>query len=341
MNMKSDGPRIRFGTNVNFYLFVHDPVEAMEIVRNKFHLRYVEMVTGLPVDIPLFALHRDTFKRYHTEIGEKARKVGITIGSVQTFFRDNWTMSHPIREFQEIGRMAYEAAVCQAECYIKTGHDVDHVGGHLSTVLCRHFEDKKLTAKLINDAVEHWKLIMKLAHDSGLKNVALETMSTLRELPTTFEQTSSILTMLNEYHEKNPGTTVPTTLLLDTGHGVTKEECPDERENDLSLWVDKFPHSVVEIHLKNTDKGCAANWPFCGEYLKKGVVHVSKVLDIIRRLRVPEVALHLEYSGKRGRLNEENKTIDLISKSADYVKNILIKKGYIYDESSDTWSARR
>src|SRR3990167_6334604 len=121
--MNSNGPRIRFGTNVNFYLFVHDPVEAMEIVRNKFHLRYVEMVTGMPVDIPLFALHRDTFKRYHTEIGEKARKIGITIGSVQTFFRDNWTMSHPIREFQEIGRMAYEAAVCQAECYIKTGHD--------------------------------------------------------------------------------------------------------------------------------------------------------------------------------------------------------------------------
>ena len=51
--------------------------------------------------------------------------------------------------------------------------------------------------------------------------------------------------------------------------------------------------------------------------------------------------MHLEYSGKRGRLNEENNTIDLISKSSDYVKNILVKKGYAYDESSDTWSARK
>ena len=43
-------------------------------------------------------------------------------------------------------------------------------------------------------------------------------MSTLRELPTTIEETSRILSIFDEYHEKNPGTTVPTTLVLDTAH---------------------------------------------------------------------------------------------------------------------------
>ncbi len=332
------GPRIRFGTNVNFYLFVHDPVEAMEIVRDRFRLRFVEMVTGMPVDLPLFALHRKVFERYHTEIGERARELGITIGSVQTFFRDNYTMSHPIREFQEIGRMAYEAAIIQAKCYRKTGHDTDHIGGHLCTVLYRHFEDKKLTAKLINDAVEHWKILMKLAHDSGLKSVALETMSTLRESPTTIEETTRLVSIFNEYHEKNPGTTVPTTLLLDTAHGMTREECPDDKERDFSYWIEKFSDLVIEVHLKNTDAGCAATWPFCGEYLKKGIVNIGKVIDAVRNLKVPEVALHLEFAGKRGRRNEEQRTIQLISESADYIRNALTEKGYTYDEASDTWS---
>lgn len=338
MKRELNNPKIRFGTNVNFHLFVYEPVEAMEIVRNKFKLRFVEMVTGLPVDIPLFALHRKTFEKYHTEIGEKARTLGITIGSVQTFFRDNYTMSHPIREFQEIGRMGYEAAIHQAECYRKAGHNTDHIGGHLSTVLYRHFEDRELATRLINDAVEHWKTLMKSAHDSGLKSIALEVMSTLREPPTTIEETSRILSTLNEYHEKNPGTTVPTTLLLDTAHGTTKEECPDDRERDLSAWIQEFSDCIIEIHLKNTDTGYAANWPFCEEYLKKGIVNVGKVLDATRKLKVPQVALHLEFAGKRGRRAEEQRTIEIISKSADYIKSVLHEKGYVYDEASDMWS---
>jgi sugar phosphate isomerase/epimerase len=323
--------KIVFGVNLSFAKFVYGPHRALEVVRKDLGLRHVEMVPDIDFGPAFYVTAPEAFRAHHWAVADEARKLGVTIESILTFYRDTGAIAHTdpaIREsVYRIGLSILEEAACYRARYASS---------EMFSVHREDAEDPLLFESFYDTSVKTWKRWLQDARTLGLEAMLIETAAAFREGCATIDDTRSALEIFDRFHHDNPQTTVPVHLCYDTGHGISDEESDDPRDRDFRAWFDAFPDRILEIHLKNTDPLFQETFHFGGD--EKGIVDPISVIEAIRdRLRVPRVLLFLEVPGKRGREIGERRTIEGHRRSIAAVRDALAKAGY-REEPDGIWT---
>mgnify|MGYP001100338706 CR=1 FL=1 len=150
------------------------------------------------------------------------------------------------------------------------------------------------------------------------------------------EDTRATLSILDEHHSSNPGTTVPAGICYDTGHGISAAESRDEANRDFHAWFAAFPDRIHEVHLKNTDSEFVETWHFPHE---GGIIDPFEVVKAARdTLTVPELHLFLEVPGKRGRDVGEKRSLEDHLTSIRAVHDALSRAGYRHSSEDHGWT---
>jgi sugar phosphate isomerase/epimerase len=326
-------PRIRFGVNLNFAKFVYGPRRALELVRDQFGLHHVEMVPDIDFGPVFFQAAPEAFRAHHWSVADHARKVGVSIESVLTFYRDTGAIADAQPAIRESAYRVGLSVLEQAACY-----RARFASAELFTIHREDAEDPELFQDHYDTSLETWKRWLTDARKLGLEGMLIETAAAYREGCSTIEEARATLEILDRFHRENPTTTVPVGLCYDTGHGVSEEESRDPRDRDFRAWFDAFPDRILEIHLKNTDPLFLETFHFDGA--PEGIIDPSEVVRAIRdRLTAPRVLLFLEVPGKRGREIGERQSLEGHARSIAAVRKALQENGYAEDPADRSWVA--
>jgi len=325
-------PRIFFGVNLNFAKYVYGKKRAIEVVRRQLGLRHVEMVADNDFGPAFYLRAPEAFRAYHWQIADHAKAKGVSIPGVLTVYRDTAAIAHGHPEIRESAYHVGLSLIEQAACY-----NAGYVGASLFTMNREEAEDPERYQSSFFSALEIWKRWMTEARRVGVKRLLIETSAAYREGCSTIEEARSTLSLFDEHHEKNPGTTVPVGICYDTGHGISVAENRDDANRDFRAWFASFPGRIHVIHLKNTDSQFLETWHFQRD---GGIIDASKVLECVRdTLTVPEVYMFLEVPGKRGREVGEKRAIEEHLESIEIVHEALEKLGYRRDPEDFGWTA--
>ncbi|MEM7231161.1 MAG: TIM barrel protein [Planctomycetota bacterium] len=325
------GTKIHIGVNLSFAKYVYGRKRALQIARRRLGLTCAEMVADNDFGGAFYVSSPEAFRRYHYEIADHARSVGIQIPGVFTVYRETGAIAdaHP-----DIRESAYQIGVSlleQAACY-----GAKYVGAALFTMNRETAEDPERFQAQFLAAIEMWKRWMGDARRIGVPLLLIEMAAAYREGCSTIDDTAGTLREFAEFHEKNPDTTVPVGLCYDTGHGISPTENRDDANRDFREWFRSFPDSIHTIHLKNTDPQFLETWHLQHE---EGIINIREVVEAIRdTLTVPELFLQLEVPGKRGReIGEENALEDHLN-SLEYLRSVLRDCGYVEEPEVRTWT---
>ena len=323
-------PKIHLGVNMNFAKFVYGFQRALEIVRDEFGLRHVEIVADPDFGPMFYETSPEEFRAYHRENAAIARELGISVDTMFFFHRDNAAVAHPNPLVREAAYRCGLSALESAACY-----GVRLVGSQLMAIHREDAENPERFEELSDCAHDIWKRWMDDAHRLGIERMIVEMMSTLREGCSTIDQTRRSLEIFDAHHRANPDSTAPTDLGYDIGHGIHEKESADPRDRDFRAWLESFPDRTPEIHLKDTDEDCVSTWHFGGN---EGVVDLDTFVQSVRDvLTVPELWLFFEVPGKRGRLLTEDQNIEGHKTSVRLFRQALEAAGYRENEKEGTW----
>jgi len=323
-------PRIVFGVNLNFAKYVYGRKRAIEVARRQLGQRHVEMVADNDFG-PVFYLRcPEAFRSYHWSVADHARLQGVRITSVFTVYRDTGAIAHGHPEIRESAYHGGLSMIEQAACYGAT-----YVGAAFFTMNREEAEDPERYQAGFFTSLEIWKRWMADAKRLGIKKLLVETTAAYREGCSTIDETRATLSLFDEHHEKNPGTTVPVDVCYDTGHRISVGENRDDANRDFRAWFAAFPNRVQEIHLKNTDPDFLGITHFGTQ---GGIIDPYQVLEAVRdTLTVPEVLILLEVPGKRGREVGEKRAIEEHVTSIRMIHESLSRLGYGQDPVDSTW----
>ena len=324
-------PRIVFGVNLSFAKFVYGFEQALELVRERFKLRHVEVVPDVDFGPVFYATSPEAFRAHHWRLADRARQLGVTLDSVLTFYRDTAAVGHTEPAIRESAYRVGLAMLEQAACY-----RARFASAELFTIPREVADDPELFQSLYFHSIDIWKRWMGDARRLGLEGMLIETAATFREGCSTLSETRNTLELLDTFHRENRSATVPIGLCYDTGHGISEEESADPRDRDYRAWFDAFPDRIHEIHLKNTDPDFQETWHFGGD--EEGIIDLGEVFAAIRdRLTTQRVLVFLEVPGKRGRQIGERKAIEGHQRSIELVEKALRGAGYREDPKDFTW----
>ena len=322
-------PKIHFGVNLNFSKYVYGRKRIVEVVRRQLGLRHVEMVTDNDFGPVLYSRSPEAFRSYHYSVADHARSQGVNIASVFTVYRDTGGIAHAIPEVRESCFQIGLAMLEQAACY-----GAKYAGSTLFTMNREEAEDPERYQALFYNSLDCWKRWMTAARPLGLQRLLVETASAYREGCSTIDETRATLEHLDEYHDKNPDSTVPVGLCYDTGHGISPEEDRDDVNRDFRSWFEAFPDKIHEIHLKNTDENFLQTWHFN----RAGIISLPDVIGAASEtLQVDDLYLFLEVPGKRARDTAERQSIEDHLASIDAVVKALEGAGYSQNSADHVW----
>jgi sugar phosphate isomerase/epimerase len=325
-------PRIIFGVNLSFAKYVYGRKRAIEVARRRLGVRHVEMVADNDFG-PVFYLRApEAYRTYHYQIADHAAAEGVRIPSVFTVYRDTGAIAASDPDIRDSAYLVGLALIEQAACY-----RASFLGAALFTMNQEEAEDPERYQSQFDSALETWKRWMSDARRLGVPHLLIETAAAYREGCSTIDDTAATLQLLDEYHHKNPDTTVPVGLCYDTGHGISVSENRDERNRDFRAWLGAFPDRIRQFHLKNTDPDFLEVWHFKKE---EGIIRPLDFLQAVRdTLTVPEIYIFLEVPGKRGREIGEKRAIEEHVESIEQVHEALRALGYTLDEGDFAWVA--
>lgn len=252
---------------------------------------------------------------FFLELRERAEEKNVVIKSCFTAHRELGGFFSGNPYLERAARRNYEHFIHAASLL-----GADSLGGNAGSVYRDRMEQK---AEGIECYLNHMKELMALAHKEGLKSLHVEPMSCLAEPPTLPEELDYMLGTLNEYHRKNPESTVPVYLCADIGHGVVDRDGQVLYDNWF-LFEYQIPY-MAEFHIKNTDSIFNGIFNFSPQERERGIVNLDRLQEIIVRneLRFPVDHLvgYLEMSGpKLGRDYADYKLRDMISESVAFIQ---------------------
>ena len=322
-------PRIAFGLNLNFAKYVYGRSRAIDVAR-QLGVRHVEIVADNDFGPVFYLKSPEAFRAEHWRVADHARHTGMTITSVFTTYRDSGAIASLHPEIRESAYLVGLSLLEQASCYGAT------LGASLFTMDRELEEDPESYQAAYFGGIEIWKRWLADARRLRIPRLLIEMSATFREGCSTIDETRSTLRLLDEHHEKNPGTTAPVGLCYDTGHGVSPAENPDNANRDFRAWFAAFPDRTHEVHLKDTDIEFVETWH---PGAKGGTIDTLEVLRAVRdTLTVPEVMIHLEVPGKRGRDIGEKRALEQHQRSIRIVEEALEELGYARDAGSGVWA---
>lgn len=327
-------PRIHFGVNLSFAKYVYGRKRSIDIARRRLGLRCVEMVSDNDFGAVFYLRSPEAFREHHYEITDHAESQGVKIAGVFTLYRETGAIasSHP-----DVRESAYEVGLSmieQAACYRS-----DYFGAALFTMNQETADDPEQYQSLFYSALDVWKLWMADAKRLGVPRLLVEMAAAYREGCSTIDETRGTLRELEDFHEKNPDTTAPVGICYDTGHGISRTEDRDDMNRSFRSWLEAFPDRIHAIHLKNTDPEFLETWHLNRD---DGIIQTGEVIQAIRdTLTVPELFIHLEVPGKRGRHIGEKRAIEDHLQSIEIVQEALRAAGYTQDPSDSSWNPPR
>ncbi len=326
-------PEIKVGVNLNFAKFVYGQKRAIEIAKTEFGLSHVEAVPDIDFGPIFYQTSPEAFRNYHWEIADYAKRIGVTIESVLTFYRDMGAIAHPDPQIRESAYRVGLSVLEMASCY-----RARYGSASPFTMNKELAEDPERFQSLFDASMRIWKRWQADAKRLRLEGMMIEMAAAYREGCSTIEDTRSMLEILDKHHEENPGTTVPVGVCYDTGHGISEDESADPRDRDFNAWFDEFPDRIHEIHLKNTDDKFQETFHFGSD--KKGIIDLDELIVSIRdRLTVADVLLHIEVPGKRGREIGEKQAIEGHKQTLELLRSALKNAGYSPTSSVENCSS--
>ncbi len=321
-------PRILLGVNCNFAKYVYGPRRAMEIARDEFGLRHVELVADNDFGPALFCSDLEAFRAHHRQVAADAADLGMNITCVFTVYRDCGAIGAANSAIRESAYVVGRSLIEQAACC-----GAPHVGASFFTLNAESAVNAHEFEAARKRALEVWKRWMVDAGRAGVKRLLVEMAATLREDCATIDQTQEVLRVLGEYHHDRSEETAEVGVCYDTGHGIGFDESADDRDRDYATWLTAFSASTYEIHLKDTDEGFLETWHFPRTGPRRGQVDLEAVFAKVRdTLTVPAVQLNLEVPGKRGRSLGEKDAIEAHKGSFDRIRSALTAVGYSQQE---------
>jgi len=230
---------------------------------------------------------------YFLELRRLADQKNIRIKSVFTAHRELGGFFYDNPYMEKVARAGYEKLI-----HVASILGVDYCGSNPGAV---YRDQKDLKNKGIEKYLAHMKELMHLAFEKGLKGLTIEPMSSLSEPPTTPEEIDLMISELNYYHEKFPHKTVAVYLCGDISHGLADQNYRIVHSN-IELFRYGIPH-MAELHFKNTDSIFHNTFGFSEEEMKKGVVNLEEIHEMLLKNRekipVDELVGYLEINGPK------------------------------------------
>lgn len=324
-------PRIFFGVNLSFAKHVYGRKRALDIVRRRFGLHHAEMVGDDDFGPAFYIRSPEAFRQHHYEVREYAERQGVQLAGVFPFYRDTGAIAHSDPEIRESAYGVGLSLIEQAACY-----GAEYFGAPLFTMSQEAADDPERYQAQFFTALDIWKLWMTDARRLGVSALAIEMAAAYREGCSTIDDTRGTLEILHAFHAANPDTTSPVSLCYDTGHGISPTEHRDDVHREFGSWFEAFPGDIRVLHLKNTDPLFLEAWHLSRE---EGIIRARDVLGAVQEtLTVPEVWVHLEVPGKRGREIGERRAIEGHIESIEIVHDALRDLGYTQDPGDHGWT---
>lgn len=258
--------------------------------------------------------------RYFLELREKAEKRGIVIKSVFSAYRElgGFLSLDPVREevtFRNYLRLMEVAKILGASSC-----------GACMGAIPRDALTKR--AERIENYLRRAKELMHWAHDLGISCLTLEPMSCYAEPPCSVEEVRYIGSILDAYHQENPGNTSAFGFCADVSHGWANEK-REVLVDHMTYFAASFPY-LWEFHFKNTDQVFHETFGFEPENLPRGVVDAQAVRDFIlqHQVMIPQKHLvgYLELPGpKLGRDYSDILLERMLRESLRYLKRTFLR----------------
>jgi len=271
-----------------------DPVETRYSFEWLFDIAAKENIPYIQLGsfLELYSLEDGYFER----LKKTAADFEVRIKSLFTAHRELGGFFYNDAFMEKTARRNYERFI-----HVASVLGADYCGSNPGAVYRDRMETKEAG---IRRYLFHMFELMHIAHESGLKGLTIEPMSSMAEPPTTPGEMDRMLGELRNYHKNNPGNTVPVYLCGDISHGLVdknKRLCFDH----LSLFSHGLPY-MAEFHVKNTDALYNSTFGFSAEEVEKGVVDLELTRRMIEdhreKIPVGEFVGYLEIGGpKTGR----------------------------------------
>jgi ribulose-phosphate 3-epimerase len=224
---------------------------------------------------------------------EQAQSAGVRIHSLFTAHRELGGFFRHEPGWEAVARRMFER-------YIQIGGILGarSVGHNPGAVLRDEMHTKP---QGIARYLKHFKELMHVAHEQGVKWLTIEPMSCLAEPPTLPQEIRQMGEELTAYHRQHPDSTARMGFCADVSHGYADAQGQVVSDN-LQTFEAALPY-LYEVHLKNTDALFHSTFGFGAEERAKGVVQVERFRDLLHanahRLPVRQVVGYLEISGPK------------------------------------------
>lgn len=213
-----------------------------------------------------------------------------------------------------------------------------YLGGHWDAISVEVLQDPNKTSERMNYVYNTFRELAKIAKDKGLLGISNEQMYIPSEKPWTLKEAEEFLIEVNK---DNDG--VPVYLTIDVGHqagmhyGLTGDDLSYEE------WLRRFACFSPIIHLQQTKPDSSSHWPFTEEYNSIGHVKIEKVISAIKssfeNYKDNPVSKYLNPIDKLVLIVEvippstktEEKVLEELKKTSDYLRNYIPKGGIYYE----------
>ncbi len=258
--------------------------------------------------------------RYFQRLRRMADDHGIRIRSCFTTHRELGGFFFDDSDMQKAAMDAYRR-------YIEIGFilGAEAVGSNPGSVLRDNMEYKEQGIKNYQNAMIE---LSRYACEAGLGALTIEPMSCLAEPPSTKEEITQFMTTMETARSGDPEGMVPVYLCADMSHGYA-----DQNGNIVQNNMDIFQHCIPwmwEFHIKNTDSIFNSTFGFSPEDMKKGIVDLGSIRDLVEGQSGDFPCLepigYLETSGpKLGRDYSDFKLEEEIEWSIKAVRELYVR----------------
>jgi len=144
--------------------------------------------------------------------------------------------------------------------------------------------DPKLRAEVLEDALSIYERLAEYGAEIGLKGLAYEMTSVVRETAATFQENDYILSRSRTF-------AIPMRICLDMGHRNIQGT---EEERDHLAWIRRYGSRCDVIDCQQTDLSGSHHWPFTKEYNERGIIRGEEVVQAIQQSGAEDVLLAFE-----------------------------------------------
>ena len=218
-------------------------------------------------------------------------------------------LAHPDKSYQEYWVNWFKNFIS-----ISVELGAKYTGSHLGILTYKDNQSKNRNSILINRVLRNWWKIADYASKKKLKALIWEPMSISREFGETINECKKIQKKLNEKSKIN------FKLCLDLGHGDINSK--NKINFDPYFWLEEFASISPVVHIKQVVKNNFSHLPFTKKNNIKGIIKASKVLQILKKIKINDNEIKIELTFKEREPMDKNLRKD-VRESVIYWKKYL------------------